>query len=407
MVLLLFLVSATVARAEFAIHDGDTVVFLGDSITAARQYGEIIEEYTLLRFPRWKVKFINAGKGGETASQSLARLDTDVFGQKATLVTVAYGINDIGWGFKADEAHRREYLEAIGQIVDRCAKHGARPFICSAAITAEDPNKAEHGFLQKMCDEGLALAKAKGAGVIDVQRSMREIQRRVWASNETKTDKEKGMLMHVADGVHLNDLGQMAMAFAILKGLGAPADVSAATVSARQAQAAAGEHCRISDVRGANDGVTFTRTDERWPFNFGLLWTLDEFSIPFANDLNRYMLTVTDLPAGQYEVIAGGRPLGRWSADTLARGINIASATSDPWQPGGPWDAQAAALKVFVESRNNLASTRREMEQTLKSNPRLASLRHETISIENNIAALERAAARPEPVDFVIRPVPK
>src|SRR6202161_1300838 len=125
--LVLFLVAAPVVRAEFAIHDGDTVVFLGDSITAARQYGEIIEEYTLLRFPRWKVKFINAGKGGETARPSLARLETDVFGHGATLVTVAYGINDIGWGFKADEAHRREYLEAIGEIVERCAKHGAHP----------------------------------------------------------------------------------------------------------------------------------------------------------------------------------------------------------------------------------------------------------------------------------------
>jgi hypothetical protein len=39
-----FLVSTTFARADFAIHDGDTVVFLGDSITAARQYGEIIED---------------------------------------------------------------------------------------------------------------------------------------------------------------------------------------------------------------------------------------------------------------------------------------------------------------------------------------------------------------------------
>jgi lysophospholipase L1-like esterase len=396
---------APIARAQFAIHNGDTVVFLGDSITAAREYGEIIEDYTLLRFPQWKVRFINAGRGGETARQSLARLDKDVFGRGATLVTVAYGINDIGWGFKADAAHKKEYLEAIGQIVERCAQHGVRPFICSAAITSENPDTAAQGFLQKMCDEGLALAKVKGAGAIDVQRSMREIQRRALAANGTKPDTEKRMLMHVADGVHLNDLGQMAMAFAILKGLGAPADVSAASINAGPAPAAAGENCRISDVRHTDDGVTFTRTDERLPFNFGLLWTLNEAYIPFGNELNRYLLTVTDLPEGQYEVTAGGRALGDWSADTLAHGINIASATTNAWQPGGPWEAQADALKTFTESRHNLAFARLDMEQTLTSNPHLASLRNKTMAIEKAIGALQLAAAQPVPVEFVIRKI--
>ena len=94
-------------HAEFAIRDGDTVVFLGDSITAARQYGKIIENYTLLRFPERKVRFINAGHGGETAKGSLARLDEAVFKQGATLLTVAYGINDIGWGTRADDRTSR------------------------------------------------------------------------------------------------------------------------------------------------------------------------------------------------------------------------------------------------------------------------------------------------------------
>jgi lysophospholipase L1-like esterase len=392
------------ARADFAIKDGDTVVFLGDSITAAREYGEIIEDYTLLRFPQWKVKFINAGKGGETATQSLARLDKDVFGWGATVVTVAYGINDIGWGFKADEAHKQEYLKAIGEIADRCKKHGVRLFICSAAITSEDPDKAEQGFLQKMCDEGLALAKAKGAGTIDVQRSMREIQRRILAANATKPDNEKQQ-MHVADGVHLNDLGQMAMAFAMLKGLDAPAEVSAATINAPNGLVAVSENCRISDVQLTKDELTFTRTDERLPFNFGLLWSLNEFYIPFGDELNRHMLTLTGLPSGQYEVTAGGRVLGYWSADVLAHGINIASAKTNAWELGGPWDAQADALKVFTEARNNLAGARHDLEQTLPSSPKLASLQDQTLSIEKKLDVLQHATAQPEPVKFVIRKI--
>lgn len=88
--------------AEFALRDGDTVVFLGDSITAARRYDRVIENYTLLRFPERKVRFINAGKGGDTMAGGLARLDRDAFARGATVLFVASGFNDIGWGVYAD-----------------------------------------------------------------------------------------------------------------------------------------------------------------------------------------------------------------------------------------------------------------------------------------------------------------
>lgn len=49
--------SMPVFAQDFALRDGDTVVFLGDSITAARTYGKIIENYTILRFPERKIRF--------------------------------------------------------------------------------------------------------------------------------------------------------------------------------------------------------------------------------------------------------------------------------------------------------------------------------------------------------------
>src|SRR5437868_12460382 len=105
---LLTLAALVPCRADFAIRDGDTVVFLGDSITAARTYGKIIENYTLLRFPERKVRFYNAGQGGDTAAGGLARLEKDVFARGATVLIVAYGVNDIGWGTKADDEHKQK-----------------------------------------------------------------------------------------------------------------------------------------------------------------------------------------------------------------------------------------------------------------------------------------------------------
>lgn len=90
-----FLITAPLQAADFALRDGDTLTFLGDSITAARGYTKIVEHYTIMRFPDRQVRFINAGQGGDTANGSLHRLDRDVFSKGTTVLTVAFGINDI------------------------------------------------------------------------------------------------------------------------------------------------------------------------------------------------------------------------------------------------------------------------------------------------------------------------
>lgn len=91
---------------------------LGDSITTAQLYDRIIENYTLLRFPKLRVQFFNAGKGGDTAAGGLARLERDVFARKATVAIMVFGTNDIGWGVKADEEHRQKYFAGIRGIVE-------------------------------------------------------------------------------------------------------------------------------------------------------------------------------------------------------------------------------------------------------------------------------------------------
>src|SRR5689334_13043656 len=93
--------------SDFLLKDNDVVAFLGDSITAARGYPKTIELYTLMRYPDRKVKFYNAGKGGDTAQTSIKRLERDVFAHNATVMLVALGVNDIGWGAKADAEHKK------------------------------------------------------------------------------------------------------------------------------------------------------------------------------------------------------------------------------------------------------------------------------------------------------------
>ena len=68
---------------DFALKDGDTVVFLGDSITAARTYGKHVENYTLLRYPdriRAIVAAVRAAVPAELPVSAKLRLGWDDMG---------------------------------------------------------------------------------------------------------------------------------------------------------------------------------------------------------------------------------------------------------------------------------------------------------------------------------------
>src|SRR5665213_754666 len=104
---------------------------------------------------------------------------------------------------------------------------------------------------------------------------MRVIQRQVLAANQKESDPKKKTLLHVEDGIHLNDLGQLAMGYVMLKGLGAPAEVSSANVDARSAKPLVCDDCEVSRIHNIHDGVEFTRLDNGLPLNLGALGILN------------------------------------------------------------------------------------------------------------------------------------
>ena len=394
-------------KPEFALRDGDTVCFLGDSITAGGTYGKIVEDYSLMRFPERRLRFINAGIGGDTAAGGAARLERDVLARGATVVIVAFGVNDIGWGLKADDEHRQAYLNGIRTIVETCQRHGARVFICSAAVTGGDPAITESDYLAKMCADGMALSQSLGGGAIDVQSEMREILRRIWRHNAAlPADQVKDKVtMHAPDTVHLNDLGYVAMAYAILRGLGAPSEVSSLKLDYATGSVVQAEHCVANHIERLEDGLEFDRLDERLPMNLGLFGGLHYRFVPIPDDLNRYLLAVAGMPEGEYAIRIDGRELGRFNHSRLAEGVNLASATADPWAPGGPWDAQATALRFLTDAKFDLDRSQLIARTYVPRQPEGAHVRERLASATEELEAAQRAAARPYAYRFVIKRV--
>ncbi len=263
--------------------------------------------------------------------------------------------------------------------------------------------------LQKMCDDGMKLARELGGESIDVQRTMREIQKKVWEANrnaDASKPSEKHTL-HAPDGVHLNDLGQLAMGYAILKGLGAPADVSSVTIDGSTRQLTSAQGCKVSDLKGDASRLEFTRLDNGLPLNAETFFALNFRFVPIPDELNRYMLAVQNLPAGKYALTVDGRGVGTWNAEQWSQGINISSATTDGWLPGGPWDAQANIVSSLTAARDKLDMANRRAEWHLPGTDLTRELDSEIVNANAQIESLQRQAAKPRPYHFVLERVEK
>ena len=68
------------AQPAFALHDGNRVVFFGDSITDQRLYTTFTETYVVTRFPRMNVTMVHSGWGGDRVTGGSGGPDDEAVG---------------------------------------------------------------------------------------------------------------------------------------------------------------------------------------------------------------------------------------------------------------------------------------------------------------------------------------
>ncbi|MGA8780713.1 MAG: GDSL-type esterase/lipase family protein, partial [Terracidiphilus sp.] len=133
--ILLALCAPVIAAQPFALKDGETVVFYGDSITAQRLYTKDVEEFVLTRYPQLHVKFVNAGVPGDTAAGGYAgtmaeRVARDVAPYGPGMITVMLGMNDGGWGYGSPDQIDADFQSRYNALL-----HALRQVAPTAALT--------------------------------------------------------------------------------------------------------------------------------------------------------------------------------------------------------------------------------------------------------------------------------
>lgn len=174
-------------REGLTEHGPIVIAALGDSVTHGMfdrdtadhesVYHNRLRQMLNAYKPYVPVCVINAGIGGTTAKQALARLDRDVLSHRPDLVTVCFGLNDVNYPLD-------EYIASMREILVRClavtenvivitpnmlnttvSPETEAKYMAYAAVTAEMQNG---GKMDMYMDAVRALAEELSVPVCDV-----------------------------------------------------------------------------------------------------------------------------------------------------------------------------------------------------------------------------------------------
>lgn len=152
------------------------------------------------------------------------------------------------------------------------------------------------------------------------------------------------------DGIHANPIGQTIIGLVILKGMNAPAEIASLDmkVANKKLMVTRTSRCQVKDMKLSPQGdISFNRLAEALPCpveaqgeQVGRFLEI----VDFADEINRDILSVTDLPCSAYELKINNVLIGTYTAVELAKGVNIAEPMKGPL-----WDQAMVVAQATLD----------------------------------------------------------
>ena len=391
----------------FYVQDGDRVVFYGDSITDQRLYTTDIESFIVTRFPKKNVTFVHSGWGGDRVTGGGGgpidlRLHRDVIAYKPTVMTIMLGMND--GSYRAfDPDIFKTYTNGYAHIIDVVKKElpGLRLTLIVPSpfddVTREP--KFPGGYNSVLVQYGdyvRSLAGQENATVADLNAPV------VAALQKAKEVDAKLSVKLIADRVHPGPAGHLLMAEALLKSWGAPSTVSKASLDAADKKMVQAVGCSIKHLK-TTPLLSWDQLDDSLPMP---LYPRDDAmalalkASDFLETLDQEIVKVVNLSAANYELRIDTQPVGTYSKDELATGVNLATAKT-------PMQAQAVEVHKLTLLHNDIHFNRWrqvQVNQTYQELPNLPEVMNDLDGVEKSVVAAQRKRAKPVVHHFELVP---
>ena len=407
-VFLLAAAAASLSAQDFALRDGDRVVFFGDSITDQRLYTTFAETYVVTRFPKLNVTFVHSGWGGDRVTGGGGgpidlRLWRDVFAYNPTVMTIMLGMND-GRYRAFDQAIFDEFSTGFKHIVDVTKRQ--MPGIRITAILPspyDDVTRAptfEGGYnsvLLRYGDFLKQLAEEQKLSLADLNTDV------VAALRKANTADAAAAARLIPDRVHPGAAVHLLMAEALLKSWHAPSLVSDVELDAAKKTAVRQRNARVSAIQAEGKGLAWTQTDDALPMPIdqrdaatGLVLR----SSDVVEALDQQTLQVRGLGAARYTLKIDGESAGSLGAQQLEAGVNLAMLPT-------PMARQAAQVHALTLRHNNIHTARwRQVQVPLEKDAAAHLLKalDALDELEGDLIKAQRAAAQPVAHRFELIP---
>ncbi len=307
-------------------QDGDTVVFLGDSITHQALYTQYVEDFFYTRYPERRIHFHNAGVGGDKAADALARFDGDIAAMKPDYVTVLLGMNDGNYEPFSQDTFAA-YSKGVEEVLTRVKALGAETIALSPtmfdhhqlALRRDDETfrfrdrDFDSGYNSLMAYYGAWLRERAGAEQTPFVNLWGPLNDLTFAARRSQPD-----FSLVEDAIHPGAAGHFIMAFSLLShSQPEKSSVSSINIQQRKGIWVASKNEEVSDLKvsEAKDEVSFTFLAKALPWvvperssQYDLKWgpsapaSLGYELTKAGHKLSAERLKVNGLAEGRYEL---------------------------------------------------------------------------------------------------------
>jgi hypothetical protein len=209
------------------------------------------------------------------------------------------------------------------------------------------------------------------------------------------------------DAVHPGPPGQLMMAAALLRELGADGFVSSASVDAA-GKLVESKGCRIENLKAEAGRIEFDRQDERGPFPIPDEARQIVAFYPALLDLSQYLLKVGGLKEGIWSLKINGDPTATLSARELEAGVNLTAFGAAPQaKEVNPIVAQMRAVLAAVASKEGIVGQWRSLSQKAHAAGADPALKTQLTALTQKVEEADakiRDAARAPKLHFELTP---
>lgn len=321
-----------------AFPSGDTVCYVGDSITHGGGYMRNITLFYATRYPEDFVNFYNLGISGDTVGHVNKRMKTDILVVKPAVATLMIGMNNCNIYAKPDmdaarakavENNRLAYRKNLSEILDKFASAKCDVILFTPSPYDETvkletpPTVGKNGELREFSKDVSEEAKKRGLKLVDMQGYMMKINAELQRDFPEKSVAGK-------DRVHPQAFGNFVMAANFVRTLGESDTVSRVAVDLSKKSVSENFNCEVADLNCGADSVKFTLSEHSLPFAVDKDSEFADKYVKFLDAYNKQIVKVAGLPDGSYELLIDGKKVGEYSASALASGVDLGNNKNTP-----------------------------------------------------------------------------